>query len=166
MKGMWCSWSKLSAPLRMVWHLLHMRHKYTGIIRRAKRRPLLVTQRGRYLYEQPGSCALSSTNLSDHGESQQAAETADYKQNDLTPVAFLQVIGEMINQWCHHALHTNKLEEMVHRMTMKYFILFFLLLIDCDILADTWLSSPSRMIMRKKHTDHTWGIGIIATARG
>lgn len=33
-------------------------------------------------------------------------------------------------------------------------------------LAATWLSSPSKMTMEKKHTDHRWGTGIMATARG
>lgn len=34
------------------------------------------------------------------------------------------------------------------------------------VLADTWLSSPSKMTIEKKHTDHRWGMGIMATARG
>lgn len=34
------------------------------------------------------------------------------------------------------------------------------------VLAGTWLSSPSKMTIEKKHTDHRWGMGIMATARG
>lgn len=114
--------------------------------------------------EQKSGCA----NLRDQQESQQAADGADGQQKQLPPAALAQDIGEQVYQWCHQTFQTDKLEGSRRLQWVGAFIViqYSAVLTVPRGLDGTWLSSPSRMTMEKKHTDHSWGMGIMATARG